>query len=70
MYAGKDQPKFRCKVLEATPYGRSANVNNTGGEKIYITYVRADETADCDSLAVVDICVILPGKVSLHLFLY
>lgn len=66
MYSGKEKPKPGCQVLESTPYGKSANVNNTGGEKIYITYNRADDAADSDSLAVVDIQVILPNRVGLH----
>ena len=53
-----------CEVLYTTPYNRPANVNNSGSSRIYVTYRRAESTAACDILAVMDVCVILTNKVS------
>lgn len=54
-----------CEVVYQTPQGRPANVNNSSGSsRIFITYRRADETAASDTLAVMDVCVILVNKAS------
>lgn len=53
------------EVVYSTPFGHPANVNNSSSNRIYITYRRAKQFAASDSLAVVDICIILSNKVDL-----
>ena len=62
LYEGKERVKAGCEVLQTTPQGKPANVNN-GRSRIYITYRRADTAASFDTLAVTDVCVILANKV-------
>jgi hypothetical protein len=52
-----------CIVIRETAGGQSANLNNSNftAERIYVTYRRATELA-CNSLAVIDICVIVKFK--------
>lgn len=52
-------------MITKTPYGRSANVSNISGEKIYLSFCKAEDFVEWDTLAVSDICVLLPGKVSI-----
>ena len=52
-----------CEVVYTTPHQRSANVNNSSSMRIYITFRRAQETAAADTLAVMDICIIIGNKV-------
>lgn len=53
-----------CEVVYQTPQGRPANVNNSSSSsRIFITHRRAEKTAASDTLAVMDICVILVNKV-------
>lgn len=56
-----------CEIVHTTAHGHSANVNNSNSSRIYITYRRASEMASSDTLAVVDICIILTNKVQLYL---
>ena len=51
-------------MIQATPYGRCANVNNssTTSQRIFITYRRAPLIRPQNSLAVTDICVIVTSK--------
>lgn len=58
---GKERLMSDMTVIEQTPYGRSANVNN-GGSQTFIIYRRAKETDPCNLLVVTDICVILLNK--------
>ncbi|GAB6018992.1 hypothetical protein CHUAL_000627 [Chamberlinius hualienensis] len=58
---GKERLMSDMTVIEHTPYGRSANVNN-GGSQTFIIYRRAKETDPCNSLVVTDMCVILLNK--------
>ncbi|XP_056375869.1 DENN domain-containing protein 4C isoform X2 [Hyla sarda] len=53
-----------CETIQATPYGRCANVNNssTSSSRIFITYRRAAPDRTQNSLAVTDICVIITNK--------
>ncbi|KAG9486654.1 hypothetical protein GDO78_006828 [Eleutherodactylus coqui] len=53
-----------CEILQATPYGRCANVNNssTSSSRIFITFRRAPPDRTQNSLAVTDICVIITNK--------
>ena len=51
-------------MIQATPYGRCANVNNssTTSQRIFITYRRAPLIRPQNSLAVTNICVIVTSK--------
>ncbi|XP_055954138.1 C-myc promoter-binding protein-like [Argiope bruennichi] len=61
LYDGKEKIMADSEVVLTTPYGRSANVNNSGS-KTFITYRRAHENAPCNQLVVTDICIILANK--------
>ncbi|TSK82191.1 DENN domain-containing protein 4C [Bagarius yarrelli] len=64
MYEGKDRLIQGCEVIQATPYGRCANVNNSSAtsQRIFITFRRAPLVQPRNSLAVTDICVIVTSK--------
>ncbi|XP_045145042.1 DENN domain-containing protein 4C isoform X2 [Echinops telfairi] len=64
LYEGKERLIPGCEVIQATPYGRCANVNNssTTSQRIFITYRRASLSRPQNSLAVTDICVIVTSK--------
>ncbi|XP_045418514.1 DENN domain-containing protein 4C isoform X2 [Lemur catta] len=64
LYEGKERLIPGCEVIQATPYGRCANVNNssTTSQRIFITYRRAPVIRPQNSLAVTDICVIVTSK--------
>lgn len=64
LYEGKERLIPGCEVIQATPYGRCANVNNssTTSQRIFITYRRAPPVRSQNSLAVTDICVIITSK--------
>uniref|UniRef100_A0A3Q2L8B1 DENN domain containing 4C n=1 Tax=Equus caballus TaxID=9796 RepID=A0A3Q2L8B1_HORSE len=64
LYEGKERLIPGCEVIQATPYGRCANVNNssTTSQRIFITYRRAPPVRPQNSLAVTDICVIVTSK--------
>jgi hypothetical protein len=64
----KEQVKSDVHVVRTTPYQRSANVNNASvsGENIFVNFRRAEVNADCNTLAVVEICVIVTSKVRLR----
>ncbi|XP_004436829.1 PREDICTED: DENN domain-containing protein 4C isoform X2 [Ceratotherium simum simum] len=64
LYEGKERLIPGCEVIQATPYGRCANVNNssTTSQRIFITYRRAPLIRPQNSLAVTDICVIVTSK--------
>ncbi|NWR47408.1 DEN4C protein, partial [Regulus satrapa] len=64
LYEGKDRVISGCEVIQATPYGRCANVNNSSAssQRIFITYRRAPAVRPQNSLAVTDICVIVTSK--------
>ena len=64
LYEGKERVMPGCEVLYLTPHGRSANINNSNNTRIYVTFRRADVKAASDTLAVMDIAVILANKVS------
>lgn len=73
MYEGKDRLIQGCEVIQATPYGRCANVNNSSAtsQRIFITLRRAPPVQPRNSLAVTDICVIITskGEIPPHTFL-
>nr|XP_046236912.1 DENN domain-containing protein 4C isoform X2 [Scatophagus argus] len=64
LYEGKERLIQGCEVIQATPYGRCANVNNSSAtsQRIFITFRRALPVQPQNSLAVTDICVIITSK--------
>ncbi|XP_023571586.1 DENN domain-containing protein 4C isoform X2 [Octodon degus] len=64
LYEGKERLIPGCEVIQATPYGRCANVNNSSAtsQRIFITYRRAAPVRPQNALAVTDICVIVTSK--------
>ncbi|KAJ8385254.1 hypothetical protein AAFF_G00191310 [Aldrovandia affinis] len=64
LYEGKERLIQGCEVIQATPYGRCANVNNSSAtsQRIFITFRRAAPVRPQNSLAVTDICVIITSK--------
>ncbi|XP_031566205.1 DENN domain-containing protein 4C-like, partial [Actinia tenebrosa] len=62
LYEDKDRLVSGCDLITQTPYGRSANVNNSGGSRTFITYRRASQQMAHTSLAVTEICVIVASK--------
>lgn len=64
LYEGKERLIQGCEVIQATPYGRCANVNNSSAtsQRIFITFRRAPPVQPQNSLAVTDICVIVTNK--------
>ncbi|XP_067827358.1 C-myc promoter-binding protein isoform X3 [Heptranchias perlo] len=63
LYEWKERLKHGCQIIQTTPYGRPANISGgTSSQRIYITYRRAPENIAQNSLAVTDICIIVPSK--------
>uniref|UniRef100_A0A6Q2XQK0 DENN/MADD domain containing 4C n=1 Tax=Esox lucius TaxID=8010 RepID=A0A6Q2XQK0_ESOLU len=64
LYEGKERLIQGCEVIQATPYGRCANVNNSSAtsQRIFMTFRRAPPVQPQNSLAVTDICVIVTSK--------
>ncbi|XP_072421485.1 C-myc promoter-binding protein isoform X10 [Chiloscyllium punctatum] len=63
LYEWKERLKHGCQIIQTTPYGRPANISGgTSSQRIYITYRRASENMAQNSLAVTDICIIIPSK--------
>ncbi|XP_020661333.3 C-myc promoter-binding protein isoform X1 [Pogona vitticeps] len=63
LYDGKERLKQGCEIIQLTPYGRPANISSgTSSQKVYITYRRASENITQNTLAVTDICIIIPSK--------
>ncbi|XP_069480351.1 C-myc promoter-binding protein isoform X3 [Ambystoma mexicanum] len=63
LYEGKERLKQGCEIIQNTPYGRPANISgSTSSQRVFITYRRASETILQNSLAVTDICIIIPSK--------
>jgi hypothetical protein len=61
---GRERIMEGCSVIRTTVDGYSANLNqssNFNADKIFVTYRRATELA-CNSLAVIDVCVIVKSK--------
>ncbi|XP_043207829.1 DENN domain-containing protein 4C-like [Amphibalanus amphitrite] len=61
LYDGKEYVMPDSQVVEFTPTGRIANVNNSTA-RTYITYRRASDSSPCNELVVTDICVIVLTK--------
>ncbi|XP_068131115.1 C-myc promoter-binding protein isoform X2 [Hyperolius riggenbachi] len=64
LYEWKERLKQGCHIIQTTPCGRPANISssNSSSQKAYITYRRASENMSQNSLAVTDICIIIPSK--------
>ncbi|OPJ70339.1 C-myc promoter-binding protein [Patagioenas fasciata monilis] len=63
LYDGKERVKQGCEVIQTTPYGRPANISGSASsQRVYITYRRASENMTQNTLAVTDICIIIPSK--------
>ncbi|KAL2078974.1 hypothetical protein ACEWY4_024718 [Coilia grayii] len=64
LYEGKERLIAGCEVIQATPFGRCANVNNSSAtsQRIFITLRRDRPVQPQNSLAVTDICVIVTSK--------
>uniref|UniRef100_A0A8B9TLW8 DENN domain containing 4A n=1 Tax=Anas platyrhynchos TaxID=8839 RepID=A0A8B9TLW8_ANAPL len=63
LYDGKERLKQGCEIIQATPYGRPANISgNASSQRVYVTYRRASENMAQNTLAVTDICIIIPSK--------
>ncbi|NWT27233.1 MYCPP protein, partial [Cardinalis cardinalis] len=63
LYDGKERVKQGCEIIQSTPYGRPANISGSASsQRVYITYRRAAENMTQNSLAVTDICIIIPSK--------
>uniref|UniRef100_A0AAR2JZF7 UDENN domain-containing protein n=1 Tax=Pygocentrus nattereri TaxID=42514 RepID=A0AAR2JZF7_PYGNA len=62
LYEWREKLKPGCHIIQTTPSGRPANISSSSSQRIYVTYRRAPESHSHSSLAVTDICVIIPGK--------
>ncbi|XP_054932934.1 C-myc promoter-binding protein isoform X2 [Dermacentor andersoni] len=61
LYENKQRVMADSEILKKTPYGRPANVNNSGS-RTFLTFRRASENAPCNQLVVTDLCIILANK--------
>ncbi|XP_031424878.1 C-myc promoter-binding protein-like isoform X3 [Clupea harengus] len=61
LYEWKERLKQGCHLVQSTPGGRPANLSGSS-QRVYVTYRRSPESQSHASLAVTDICVIIPGK--------
>ncbi|KAJ1080965.1 hypothetical protein NDU88_001153 [Pleurodeles waltl] len=61
---GKERPKAGFKVIDATPYSHSANLNSggPGHQRMFLMYKRAPDSQGLNTLGVTDICIIMPSK--------
>ncbi|XP_060115890.1 C-myc promoter-binding protein isoform X2 [Heteronotia binoei] len=63
LYDGKERLKQGCEIIQTTPYGRPAIISGgASSQKVHITYRRALENMTPNTLAVTDICIIVPSK--------
>ncbi|XP_037623475.1 C-myc promoter-binding protein isoform X1 [Sebastes umbrosus] len=62
LYEWKEKLKPGCHLVQTTPSGRPANISSSSSQRIYITYRRAAKSQPHTSLAVTDVCIIIPGK--------
>lgn len=62
LYEGKERLMAGCDIILYTATGKPANVNNSGGNRTFITYRRAPHKMVHSSLAVTEICVIIASK--------
>ncbi|XP_051901548.1 DENN domain-containing protein 4B-like isoform X2 [Pristis pectinata] len=62
---GKERLKAGCSTIETTPYSRPAHISGGGASlqpRTFITFRRATDCQSHTSLAVTDICLIVPSK--------
>uniref|UniRef100_A0A3Q2P6T1 DENN domain containing 4A n=1 Tax=Fundulus heteroclitus TaxID=8078 RepID=A0A3Q2P6T1_FUNHE len=62
LYEWKERLKQGCHLIQTTPAGRPANISGNSSQRIYVTFRRAPDTQPHASLAVTDICIIIPSK--------
>ncbi|XP_061451053.1 C-myc promoter-binding protein isoform X2 [Rhineura floridana] len=63
LYDGKERLKQGCEIIQVTLHGRPANISGgASSQKVYITFRRALENMTQNTLAVTDICIIIPSK--------
>ncbi|KAK7891235.1 hypothetical protein WMY93_023198 [Mugilogobius chulae] len=62
LYEWKEKLKSGCHIVQTTPSGRPANISSSSSQRIYITYRRAPKSQPHTSLALTDVCIIVPGK--------
>ncbi|XP_041073879.1 C-myc promoter-binding protein-like isoform X4 [Polyodon spathula] len=62
LYEWKERLKQGCHIIQTTPSGRPANISSPSSQRIYVTYRRAPDSMSQTSLAVTDICIIIPSK--------
>jgi len=62
LYEGIDHPKPGFQLVEFTPNGHSANVNNSTKSSIFITYRRANDLSPCNELVITELAVIVSNK--------
>ncbi|KAM9480967.1 C-myc promoter-binding protein isoform 2-T2 [Clarias gariepinus] len=62
LYEWREKLKPGCHIIQTTPFGRPANISSSSSQRIYITYRRAPECHSHATLAVTDICLVVPGK--------
>ncbi|KAM8890706.1 C-myc promoter-binding protein isoform 2-T2 [Spinachia spinachia] len=62
LYEWKEKLKPGCHIVQTTPSGRPANISSSSSQRIYITYRRASKNQPHTSLAVTDVCIVIPGK--------
>ncbi|KAJ8247682.1 hypothetical protein GJAV_G00249060 [Gymnothorax javanicus] len=62
LYEWKERLKPGCDIIQTTPCGRPANISGSSSQRIYITYRRGSSDPSHASLAVTEICVIIPSK--------
>ena len=63
LYDGKERVTPDSQIVEFTPNGHSANVNNTHNSAVYLTYRRASEVSPPNEKVVMDLCVIGKGNI-------
>ena len=62
LYDGKERVAPDSQIVEFTPFGHSANVNNTHNSAVYLTYRRATEVSPPNEKVVMDLSVIVTTK--------
>ncbi|XP_039980187.1 C-myc promoter-binding protein-like isoform X2 [Xiphias gladius] len=62
LYEWKERLKQGCHLIQTTPSGRPANISGNSSQRIYVTYRRAPESQPHATLAVTDVCIIIPSK--------
>ena len=67
-FIGKERVTPDSQIVEFTPNGHSANVNNTHNSSVYLTYRRATEVSPPNEKVVMDICVVVTTKGDTGLF--